>query len=54
MVAGATKILEAQHRSGDGFDGPMVLLDPVIQVLFFNPPKQSSPRGIGKGHRGCI
>jgi len=31
--AGATKILEAQHRSGDAFDGPMVLLDHVIQVL---------------------
>jgi hypothetical protein len=24
--AGTTKILEAQHRSGDAFDGPMVLV----------------------------
>lgn len=30
---GAAKILEAQHRSGSTFDGTVVLLDNVVQVL---------------------
>ena len=34
--AGATKILEAQHRSGDAFDGPMVLSTTLIR--FVHPP----------------
>ena len=28
--AGTAKILEAQHRSGDAFDGPMILLDQAL------------------------
>lgn len=29
----ATKILEAEHRSDDALDGPMILLDDVVQIL---------------------
>jgi hypothetical protein len=42
--AGATKILEAEHRSGDAFDGPMILLDHVIQVLDLTNRDGRSPR----------
>jgi hypothetical protein len=31
--AGATKILEAQNRFDDAFDGAMVLLDNVVEIL---------------------
>ncbi len=31
--SGAAKGLEAEHRPGDGFDGAVVLLDEVVQVL---------------------
>src|SRR5450631_1492635 len=31
--AGAAKILEAEHRSRSAFDGTMVLLDDVVQIL---------------------
>jgi hypothetical protein len=42
--AGATKILEAVHRSGDAFDGSMILLDHVIQVLDLTNRDGRSPR----------
>jgi hypothetical protein len=29
----AVEVLEAEHRPGSAFDGPMVLLDDVIQIL---------------------
>ncbi len=31
--AGTTKILEAHHRFDDPFDGPVVLLNNVVQIL---------------------
>jgi hypothetical protein len=31
--AGAAKILESEHRSGSAFNGTVVLLDDVVQVL---------------------
>ena len=31
--AGAKKGLESEHRPGDAFDGAVVLLDEVVQVL---------------------
>jgi len=31
--AGATKILEVHHRFEDAFDGTVVLLDEVVQIL---------------------
>lgn len=32
-VAGAARILEAHHRLDDAFDGTVILLDDVVQVL---------------------
>ena len=29
----AAEVLESEHRSGDAFDGPMVLLNYVVQIL---------------------
>jgi hypothetical protein len=31
--SGTSKRLEPQHRSGDSFDGPVILLDDVVQVF---------------------
>jgi hypothetical protein len=31
--ARAVEILEPEHRPGSAFDGPMVLLDDVVQIL---------------------
>jgi hypothetical protein len=47
--AGATKILDAPHRSGDAFDDPMITLCRAIQVLDFTNldgafPARRSPR----------
>jgi hypothetical protein len=52
--AGATKILEAQHRSGDAFDGPMVLLDHVIQVLDLTDRDGRLPLGVHPVQRSQI
>ena len=52
--AGATKIPEAQHRSGDAFDGPMVLLDHVIQVLDLTNRDGRLPLGVHRVQRGQI
>ncbi|MGF6935951.1 hypothetical protein OKW41_005113 [Paraburkholderia sp. UCT70] len=32
--AGTPEILETQHRPDDAFDGPVVLLDNVVQILW--------------------
>ena len=52
--AGTTKIFEAKHRSGDAFDGPMVLLDHVIQVLDLTNRDGRLPLGVHRVQRGQI
>jgi hypothetical protein len=52
--AGATKILEAQHRSGDAFDGPMVVLDHVIQLLDLTNRDGRLALGVHRVQRGQI
>ncbi len=53
-MRGATKILEAQHRSGDAFDGPMVLLDHVTQVLDLTDRDGRLPLGVSRVQRSRL
>src|SRR5882757_10023320 len=50
----AAEVLEPEHRSDDAFDGPMVLLIPVVQILDVTNLDWCVAPGVHRVQRGQI
>jgi hypothetical protein len=50
----AAEILEAEHQSGDAFDGPMVLPDHIVQILDLTNLDECVAPGVHRVQHGQI
>ncbi len=50
----AVEILEPQHRPSDAFDGPMVLLNNIVEVLHLTDLDGRFALGVHRVQRGKI